>query len=155
MGVGVDSIDLDAATELGILACNVPGINTAEVAEHAAAMLFALTRRIVDSVRTTRDGGWRDDRKLTVGIYALCSPDSWTHGRRNWFWQYWSCIRPAHERLWSSHHYRARPLCTSDNSRFAWRAARLAGRIVEAVRLCLDSYSAYRGDAAPYQRGHA
>ena len=66
MGVGVDSIDLDAATELGILACNVPGINTAEVAEHAAAMLFALTRRIVDSVRTTRDGGWRDDRKLTV-----------------------------------------------------------------------------------------
>ena len=29
MGVGVDSIDLDAATELGILACNVPGINTA------------------------------------------------------------------------------------------------------------------------------
>ena len=30
MGVGVDSIDLDAATELGILACNVPGSNTAE-----------------------------------------------------------------------------------------------------------------------------
>ncbi|MEL7157747.1 MAG: hypothetical protein AAFN30_14250 [Actinomycetota bacterium] len=29
MGVGVDSIDLDAATELGILVCNVPGVNQA------------------------------------------------------------------------------------------------------------------------------
>ena len=66
MGVGVDSIDLDAATELGVLACNVPGVNTAEVADHAVAMLLALTRRIYDSVRTTRDGAWREDRKLTV-----------------------------------------------------------------------------------------
>ena len=46
MGVGVDSIDLDVATELGVLACNVPGVNTAEVADHAAAMLLALTRRM-------------------------------------------------------------------------------------------------------------
>ena len=43
MGVGVDSIDLDAATELGVLACNVPGVNTAEVADHAVAMMLALT----------------------------------------------------------------------------------------------------------------
>ena len=66
MGVGIDSIDLGAANELGILVCNVPGVNTAEVAEHAMAMLLALTRKIVDSVRTTRDGRWRDDKKLTV-----------------------------------------------------------------------------------------
>ncbi|MEM7363720.1 MAG: C-terminal binding protein [Pseudomonadota bacterium] len=66
MGVGVDSIDLDVATELGVLACNVPGVNTAEVADHAAAMLLALTRRMYDTVRTTREGAWRDDRKLTV-----------------------------------------------------------------------------------------
>ena len=66
MGVGVDSIDLDVATELGVLACNVPGVNTAEVADHAAAMLLALTRRMYDTVRTTREGAWRNDRKLTV-----------------------------------------------------------------------------------------
>ena len=66
MGVGVDSIDLDVATELGVLACNVPGVNTAEVADHAAAMLLALTRRMYDTVRTTREGSWRNDRKLTV-----------------------------------------------------------------------------------------
>lgn len=58
MGVGVDSIDLDAATELGILACNVPGVNTAEVADHAMGLLLSFTRRIHDSVPAMRDGGW-------------------------------------------------------------------------------------------------
>ncbi len=66
MGVGVDSIDLDAATELGILACNVPGVNTAEVADHAMAMLLSMTRRLPDAVPTTRAGGW-SDRATTVG----------------------------------------------------------------------------------------
>ena len=66
MGVGVDSIDLQTATELGILVCNVPGVNTAEVADHAVAMLLSLTRRIHDSVLTTRDGAWGRDRRLTV-----------------------------------------------------------------------------------------
>ena len=60
LGVGVDSIDLDAATELGVLACNVPGVNTTEVADHAVAMLLALTRRIPDAVNTIRAGGWRE-----------------------------------------------------------------------------------------------
>lgn len=69
MGVGVDSIDLAAATELGILACNVPGSNTAEVAEHAIALLLALTRRLHDAIRTTREGAWSNDRKLTLHYF--------------------------------------------------------------------------------------
>ena len=69
MGVGVDSIDLDAATELGILACNVPGANTAEVADHAMAMMLALTRRLYDAVRTTREGAWGQDRSLTLHYF--------------------------------------------------------------------------------------
>ena len=64
MGVGVDSIDLDAATELGILACNVPGVNTVEVADHAMAMLLSIMRRIPESVAATRDGKWSDDPGL-------------------------------------------------------------------------------------------
>ena len=61
MGVGVDSIDLDAATELGILACNVPGANTAEVADHAMALLLALTRQLPAAFPAMRDGMWSDD----------------------------------------------------------------------------------------------
>jgi D-3-phosphoglycerate dehydrogenase len=61
MGVGVDSIDLDAATELGVLVCNVPGVNTTEVADHAVAMLLGLTRRLPDAVQSIRHGAWRED----------------------------------------------------------------------------------------------
>lgn len=68
MGVGVDSIDLDAATELGILACNVPGVNTTEVADHAMAMLLALTRVIPDAVNASRRGAWADERGSTYAF---------------------------------------------------------------------------------------
>jgi D-3-phosphoglycerate dehydrogenase len=61
MGVGVDSIDLQAATELGVLACNVPGVNTAEVADHAVAMLLALTRRLYETITDTRAGQWGEN----------------------------------------------------------------------------------------------
>ena len=65
MGVGVDSIDHDAATEMGILVCNVPGVNASEVADHAMALLLALTRKIVESVNSTRKGLWSENPKLT------------------------------------------------------------------------------------------
>lgn len=65
LGVGVDSIDLDAATELGILACNVPGVNTTEVADHAVALLLALTRRLPDAITTTKAGQWSENPSLT------------------------------------------------------------------------------------------
>ena len=64
MGVGVDSIDLDAATELGVLACNVPGVNTVEVADHAMAMMLSILRRIPETVSASRDGRWSEDPAL-------------------------------------------------------------------------------------------
>ena len=64
MGVGVDSIDLLAATELGVLACNVPGVNTAEVADHAVSMLLAMTRRLYETITATRQGQWSDNPPL-------------------------------------------------------------------------------------------
>lgn len=65
MGVGVDSIDLEAATDLGVLVCHTPGVNTTEVADHAVAMLLSLTRCLHDAIRTTRDGQWSKERSLT------------------------------------------------------------------------------------------
>lgn len=67
LGVGVDSIDLDAATELGILATNVPGSNTTEVADHAMALMLALTRCVVDAAGTTREGRW-GHRESMIGL---------------------------------------------------------------------------------------
>ncbi len=66
MGVGVDSIDLDAATRNGVAVCNVPGVNTIEVAEHAVAMLLSLTRTLNDSFRACKKGGWAQERLSLV-----------------------------------------------------------------------------------------
>ena len=68
-GVGVDSIDIDAATELGVLVCNVPGSNTTEVADHAMALLLSLTRRLYDAIRTTRQGAWANNPRA-LGEYT-------------------------------------------------------------------------------------
>ena len=84
-GVGVDSIDLDAATELGICVTNTPGINTSEVADHAMAMLLTITRQVPELNKYTKEGAWSDDpsklmaarnrlRRIagtTVGIYGF------------------------------------------------------------------------------------
>ena len=59
-GVGVDSIDLDAATALGICATNTPGINTSEVADHAMAMLLSITRKIPEQNAALKAGAWSD-----------------------------------------------------------------------------------------------
>jgi D-3-phosphoglycerate dehydrogenase len=57
-GVGVDNIDVAAATELGMLVSNVPDYCVEEVSDHALALALALTRRIVDFAEQTRAGGW-------------------------------------------------------------------------------------------------
>ena len=65
MGVGVDSIDLSAATERGICVCNVPGVNTAEVADHAVALLLAVTRQLPEAITSTREGQWSDPARVS------------------------------------------------------------------------------------------
>lgn len=57
-GVGVDGIDLAAATERGIPVVNVPDYGTDEVANHAVALLLALARKIARLDRQTRAGRW-------------------------------------------------------------------------------------------------
>lgn len=57
-GSGVDNVDVDAATEHGIVVANVVGFGTDEVAEHAIALLLAAARRIVRHDRLVRAGAW-------------------------------------------------------------------------------------------------
>ena len=59
-GVGVDSVDLAAATELGICVCNSPGVNTTEVADHAMALLLSITRQIPQLDERVKAGAWSD-----------------------------------------------------------------------------------------------
>ena len=56
-GVGVDGIDLAAATDHGVPVVNVPDYGTDEVANHAVALLLALARKIARLDRQTRSGG--------------------------------------------------------------------------------------------------
>jgi len=57
-GVGVDNIDVEAATKRGIYVVNTPGVNTEAVAEHAVGMMLALSKKIVESDRAMRNGNW-------------------------------------------------------------------------------------------------
>ena len=57
-GVGVDSVDLEAARRLGIAVTNTPGANTTAVAELTLALILALARRVPQSVASTRAGSW-------------------------------------------------------------------------------------------------
>lgn len=64
-GVGVDNVDIDAATAAGILVMNTPDANTLSTAEHTMAMILAAHRRIVAAHNHVASGAW--DRKVFVG----------------------------------------------------------------------------------------
>jgi D-3-phosphoglycerate dehydrogenase len=65
-GVGVDNIDVAAATAHGILVVNAPTGNTIAAAEHTVAMMMALARHIPQANRSLLDGKW--DRKSFLGL---------------------------------------------------------------------------------------
>lgn len=67
-GVGLDNVDLDAATEVGIVVTHYPNYCTAEVADHAMALLLAVNRRIVEQDRDLHDGAWAKYGSATGGI---------------------------------------------------------------------------------------
>ena len=64
-GVGVDNIDLDAATERGVIVVNAPQGNTIAAAEHTITLLMALARHVPQAYASMREGKW--DRKTYVG----------------------------------------------------------------------------------------
>jgi phosphoglycerate dehydrogenase-like enzyme len=65
VGVGTDSIDLDAATEAGVVVTTTPGANCETAADHALAMILAAVRRIVEHDASVRRGEWARGGELT------------------------------------------------------------------------------------------
>ena len=53
-GVGVDNVDLDAATAAGVLVMNTPGGNAVSVAEHTLALMLAMARHIPQANASTK-----------------------------------------------------------------------------------------------------
>ena len=68
-GVGVDTIDLQAATELGIIVANVPGYCVDEVSDHTLAVFLSLVRKIILLDRSIRSGTW--DFRVAIPIHRL------------------------------------------------------------------------------------
>ncbi len=65
-GVGVDNIDIAAATQKGIVVVNAPGGNTISTAEHAIALMLAAARKIPQADRSVKEGKW--ERKKFMGV---------------------------------------------------------------------------------------
>jgi D-3-phosphoglycerate dehydrogenase / 2-oxoglutarate reductase len=77
-GVGVDNVDLDAATRRGVLVMNTPGGNAVSVAEHTLALLLSVARRIPQHSAAIHAGRWEKSgsqgvelRGKTLGLVGL------------------------------------------------------------------------------------
>lgn len=69
-GVGVDNIDVEAATRRGILVLNTPESSTISTAEHSMAMMLALVRHLPAAHLSTSKGEWQRDRFTGVELYG-------------------------------------------------------------------------------------
>ncbi|TQV81753.1 phosphoglycerate dehydrogenase [Denitrobaculum tricleocarpae] len=69
-GIGVDNVDIAAATQRGIVVMNTPHGNSITTAEHAIAMMFALARQIPEADRSTQSGKWEKSRFMGVELTA-------------------------------------------------------------------------------------
>ena len=65
-GSGVDNIDLDAATQRGIVVVNAPTGNTLSAAEHAIALMLAMARQLPEAYTSLRSGSW--ERQKFIGV---------------------------------------------------------------------------------------
>ena len=106
-GVGYDSVDVDAATELGIPVVITPGANNRAVAEHSLTLMLALSKNLVEAQVEASKGNWaiRDAHKQfelygkkagIIGLGARAERDF----VRFFFWKHSVCSEER-EKLWS------------------------------------------------------
>src|SRR6185295_16357221 len=69
-GIGVDNIDVKAATAKGIIVMNTPFGNSITTAEHALSLMMALARQIPEADRSTQGGKWEKTKFMGVEFYA-------------------------------------------------------------------------------------
>ncbi|MBC8473643.1 MAG: phosphoglycerate dehydrogenase [Candidatus Omnitrophica bacterium] len=69
-GVGLDNVDLGAASKRGIIVMNTPGGNTISTAEHALSLILALSRNIPEADASTKQGKWERKKFMGVELYG-------------------------------------------------------------------------------------
>ncbi|MEE8360246.1 MAG: phosphoglycerate dehydrogenase [Candidatus Omnitrophota bacterium] len=69
-GVGLDNIDLEAATKKGIIVVNAPSGNTISTAEHAMSLLMAMSRNIPQANKDMKEGNWNRKKFMGVELYG-------------------------------------------------------------------------------------
>ncbi|MDD1751794.1 MAG: phosphoglycerate dehydrogenase, partial [Methanotrichaceae archaeon] len=68
-GVGIDNVDVDAATKKGIIVLNAPGGNTISAAEHTIALIMAMARNIPQANNSLHKGEWNRKKYTGVELY--------------------------------------------------------------------------------------
>jgi D-3-phosphoglycerate dehydrogenase / 2-oxoglutarate reductase len=68
-GVGLDNVDLEAATQKGVIVMNTPTGNTISTAEHTMSMILALSRNIPQANASTKKGEWKRSKFMGVEVY--------------------------------------------------------------------------------------
>jgi len=68
-GVGLDNVDLEAATRKGIIVVNAPAGNTISTAEHTMSMILALSRNIPQANASMKRGEWKRSKFMGVEVY--------------------------------------------------------------------------------------
>jgi len=69
-GIGVDNVDIPAATARGVIVMNTPFGNSITTAEHAISLMLALARQIPEADTSTRAGKWEKNKFMGVEIYS-------------------------------------------------------------------------------------
>lgn len=69
-GVGVDNVDIEAATNNGIIVVNSPDGNTTAAAEHTIAMMLAMSRNIPQAAKTTKEGLWERSKYTGCEVFG-------------------------------------------------------------------------------------
>ncbi|MBU1125269.1 MAG: phosphoglycerate dehydrogenase [Candidatus Omnitrophica bacterium] len=68
-GVGLDNVDLEAATQKGIIVMNTPAGNTISTAEHTVSMILSLSRNIPQANMSMKQGEWKRSKFMGVELY--------------------------------------------------------------------------------------
>src|SRR5438132_7017004 len=69
-GIGVDNVDIPAATAKGVIVMNTPFGNSITTAEHAISLMLALARQIPEADTSTRAGKWEKNKFMGVEIFG-------------------------------------------------------------------------------------